>query len=223
MLLALPSFFLPRQVLFALAKSWARSMIWMLRVFCNIRVEFRGLEKFRRVRCWSPQSISRRGRPSRCCRCFGEPLFILKRELTWIPLFGLYLLKAQMIPVNRGAGARRVTKMTELARERVREDRQLIIFPGRHAPSGRRRAALQIWRGAGLCRLRRAVSAGGAEFRTVLAATDLPALSRNDRRRVSRSYSARLAARRISGAGQRRRSRPRPRGSSRKAGGSRRG
>ena len=41
-----------------------------------------------------------------------------------------------MIPVNRGAGARSMSRMTELARERVRGDRQLIIFP-----EGTRRAA----------------------------------------------------------------------------------
>jgi len=68
---------------------------------------------------------------------FRQPLFILKRELTWLPLFGQMLLKAQMIPVDRGAGARTLSKMTELARERVRGDRQLIIFPeGTRRPVG---------------------------------------------------------------------------------------
>jgi 1-acyl-sn-glycerol-3-phosphate acyltransferase len=52
-------------------------------------------------------------------------------------LFGLFLLKAQMIPVNRGAGVRTMSKMTALARERVRDDRQLIIFPeGTRRPVG---------------------------------------------------------------------------------------
>ena len=129
MLLAIPSFFLPRQVLFALAKSWAHSMIWMLRVFCNIRVEFRGLEKIPK----GPLLVAAKHQSAfetiALLPLFREPLFILKRELTWIPLFGLFLLKAQMIPINRSAGARAMSRMTELARERVRSDRQLIIFP----------------------------------------------------------------------------------------------
>ena len=37
---------------------------------------------------------------------FEQPLYILKRELKWIPFFGWYLLKADMIDVERGAGAR---------------------------------------------------------------------------------------------------------------------
>jgi len=134
---AMLSFVLPRQVLFMFAKSWAHSMIWMLRVFCNIHVEFRGLDKIPK----GPLLVAAKHQSAfetiGLLPLFREPLFILKRELTWIPLFGLFLLKAQMIPVNRGAGARTLTKMTDLARERVRGDRQLIIFPeGTRRPVG---------------------------------------------------------------------------------------
>src|SRR5262245_23034285 len=137
MALAIPSFFLPRQVLFMLAKSWSHSMIWMLRVFCNIHVEFRGLDKIPK----GPLLVAAKHQSAfetiALLPLFRQPLFILKRELTWIPLFGLFLLKAQMIPVNRGAGGRTLSKMTDLARERVRDDRQLIIFPeGTRRPVG---------------------------------------------------------------------------------------
>lgn len=129
MALAIPSFFLPRQVLFALAKSWSHSMHWMLRVLCNIRVEYRGVDKIPK----GPLLVAAKHQSAfetiGLLPKFREPMFILKRELTWIPLFGLFLLKAQMIPVNRGAGVRTLSRMTTLARERIRGDRQLIIFP----------------------------------------------------------------------------------------------
>lgn len=137
MIVALPAFFLPRQVLFELAKSWARSMNWMLRVICNIRVEYRGVENIptgplliaaKHQSAWETIGL---------LPLFRQPMYILKRELTWIPLFGLFLLKAQMIPVNRASGMRALTRMTGLARERVRGDRQLIIFPeGTRRPVG---------------------------------------------------------------------------------------
>jgi 1-acyl-sn-glycerol-3-phosphate acyltransferase len=137
MALAIPSFFLPRQVLFALAKSWSHSMVWMLRVFCNIQVEFRGRERIPKGPLLVASKHQSAFETIGLLPLFRQPLFILKRELTWIPLFGLFLLKAQMIPVNRGSGARAMAKMTELARERVRGDRQLIIFPeGTRRPVG---------------------------------------------------------------------------------------
>lgn len=137
MALAIPSFLLPRQVLITLAKSWSHSMIWMLRVFCNIHVEFRGIEKIPKGPLLVASKHQSAFETIALLPLFREPLFILKRELTWIPLFGLFLLKAQMIPVNRGAGARALSHMTDLARERVRGDRQLIIFPeGTRRPVG---------------------------------------------------------------------------------------
>ncbi len=34
---------------------------------------------------------------------FDNPAYILKRELMWIPLFGWYLWKPDMVPVDRRA------------------------------------------------------------------------------------------------------------------------
>lgn len=137
MALAIPSFFLPRQVLFSLANSWSHSMIWMLRVFCNIHVEYRGLDKIPKGPLLVAAKHQSAWETIALLPLFRQPLFILKRELTWIPLFGLFLLKAQMIPVNRSAGVRAASKMTALARARVRDDRQLIIFPeGTRRPVG---------------------------------------------------------------------------------------
>ena len=43
-LIAIPTFVLPRRALFMVANSWTHSTNWMLRIICNIEVEFRGLE-----------------------------------------------------------------------------------------------------------------------------------------------------------------------------------
>ena len=60
---------------------------------------------------------------------FEQPLYIHKRELTWIPFFGWYLIKADMIGINRAAGGRALLNMARRAGEAVRRGRQLIIFP----------------------------------------------------------------------------------------------
>ena len=44
-IVALPTFVMPRWAIMTIAKCWARSSIWLMRVVCNIRVEYRGLEK----------------------------------------------------------------------------------------------------------------------------------------------------------------------------------
>ena len=59
-----------------------------------------------------------------------NPLFILKRELMWIPLFGWAVAKGDMIPIDRGSRSKALKIMLERAKEKMaRRTRQLIIFP----------------------------------------------------------------------------------------------
>ncbi|RYE40584.1 MAG: 1-acyl-sn-glycerol-3-phosphate acyltransferase [Hyphomicrobiales bacterium] len=128
-IVGIPTLLMPKQAIIEIAKSWSRSTTWMLRVICNIHVEYRGMEKMPK----GPLIIASKHQSAWETIAFlplvHAPLFILKRELTWLPFFGWYLLKAKMIPVNRTAGGRALIAMTKLARERIADDRQLIIFP----------------------------------------------------------------------------------------------
>ena len=67
---------------------------------------------------------------------FDNPVFIVKRELQWIPVFGWLMIKGRMVPVDRSAGSQALVEMAERARIELADNRQLIIFP-----EGTRRAA----------------------------------------------------------------------------------
>jgi len=45
MIVGIPTFVMPRRGILNIASLWARSSIWLLRVVCNTKVEYRGLEK----------------------------------------------------------------------------------------------------------------------------------------------------------------------------------
>ncbi len=128
-IVAIPTFGMPRGALMTLVRLWSRQNTWLLRVVCNVEVEYRGVEKIPKgpllVACkhqsmWETFAL---------LRWFDQPLYILKRELTRIPFFGWYVMKAGMIAVDRGAGGRALLKMVRQASEEVRNGRQLIIFP----------------------------------------------------------------------------------------------
>ncbi len=59
----------------------------------------------------------------------SDPVYILKRELTWIPFFGWYLAKMKMIPINRGNRSRALKEALRIAKIRMADNRQLIIYP----------------------------------------------------------------------------------------------
>src|SRR3954464_2824483 len=130
MLVGIPTYAMPRWAIMNIARYWARSSIWMLRVICNIKVEYRGLEKIPK----GPLIVASKHQ-SMCetfalLQFFDHPLFIVKRELKWIPLFGWYLIKSDMIAVNRGAGGRSWLTMARRAREQSPRRPPPIIFSG---------------------------------------------------------------------------------------------
>jgi 1-acyl-sn-glycerol-3-phosphate acyltransferase len=136
-IVALPTFVMPRSGILSIARAWARSSIWLLRVVCNVRVEYRGLEKIPKGPLLVASKHQSMWETFALLQFFDQPLYILKRELTLIPFFGWYLIKAGMIAVDRRAGGRALLKMVRQASEEVRRGRQLIIFPeGTRRPVG---------------------------------------------------------------------------------------
>jgi 1-acyl-sn-glycerol-3-phosphate acyltransferase len=54
---------------------------------------------------------------------------VLKRELLRIPFYGWYIAKAGVIPIDRGAHASALRKMTAAARKVIAAGRPILIFP----------------------------------------------------------------------------------------------
>jgi 1-acyl-sn-glycerol-3-phosphate acyltransferase len=136
-IVGIPTFLMPRSGILSVARYWARSSIWLLRVICNIKVEYRGLEKIPKGPLIVASKHQSMWETFALLQFFDQPLFILKRELKWIPFFGWYLIKSNMIGVDRSAGGRSLLKMARRAGEEVRRGRQLIIFPeGTRTPVG---------------------------------------------------------------------------------------
>jgi 1-acyl-sn-glycerol-3-phosphate acyltransferase len=60
---------------------------------------------------------------------FENPVIILKRELSWIPFYGWYAMKAGMISVDRGAGPSALRSMVRQCERAKAQGRKIIIFP----------------------------------------------------------------------------------------------
>jgi 1-acyl-sn-glycerol-3-phosphate acyltransferase len=136
-IVALPTFALPARAVFTVAGWWAQSSLFLMRTICNIRVEFRGVEKIPKGPLLVASKHQSFWETFALLRFFERPIFILKRQLTWIPVFGQFLVKENMIAIDRTAGAKALLGMTRRARDAVRGGAQLIIFPeGTRTPPG---------------------------------------------------------------------------------------
>ena len=128
-IVALPTFALPPRAMLTVADWWAKATLVLMRVICNIKVEFRGAEKIpqgpllivaKHQSFWETFVLP---------GFFHRPIFILKRQLMQIPVFGQFLAKTGMIAIDRNAGVKALLDMTRRAREAVRGGGQLVIFP----------------------------------------------------------------------------------------------
>jgi len=129
MLAALPTIVLPYPFLRAVLRFYARSSLWLVRVICGVRVEWRGGEKIPMGACLVACKHQSYWETFALFALLDDPTYVLKRELMWIPLFGWLARKARMIPIDRSARATALARMTALAREEIARSRQIVIFP----------------------------------------------------------------------------------------------
>jgi 1-acyl-sn-glycerol-3-phosphate acyltransferase len=124
-----PVLLLPERCFWPIGRFWVRSTLWLHRTITGIDDEIRGRENIPTGGFLVASKHQSAWETLRLIELFPRPSFILKRQLLWMPLFGWYLKKAHMIPVDRGRGSAAIAAMTERARKAIAEGRQIIIFP----------------------------------------------------------------------------------------------
>ncbi len=137
MILGCPALLFGRKAVLGLARVWSWASSWLLRHICGVTVEFRGVERIpkggiliapKHQSTWETFALIP----------FAEDFsFILKRELTWIPLFGWYILRSNQIAINRRNGSAALAEATAKSRDALQQGRQIFIFPeGTRRPAG---------------------------------------------------------------------------------------
>ncbi|WP_137388276.1 lysophospholipid acyltransferase family protein [Rhodoligotrophos defluvii] len=119
----------PRAWSIAALKVWARSSLLLLRWIVGLDVEVRGRENLTEGPLLVASKHQSLWETFALLPLFKDPAVVLKRELTYIPLFGWFALKFRMIPVDRSAGAPALRRMLETAEREKAAGRQIIVFP----------------------------------------------------------------------------------------------
>jgi 1-acyl-sn-glycerol-3-phosphate acyltransferase len=137
LVIALPTFLLPYQAIMEVARTWGRINLFLLRAVAGIKIEVRGAEKIPAGPILVASKHQSAWETFALIPLFRSPVFIVKRELEWIPVFGWLMIKGRMVPIDRSAGPQALVKMTERARVELADNRQIIIFPeGTRRPAG---------------------------------------------------------------------------------------
>ncbi len=120
---------LPGTVRNRLIARWSRSIVVMLRVICNVRHEVTGLENVpvengiilcKHQSAWETFALQ---------IFFPAQVWVLKRELLWIPIFGWGLKVVGAIAIDRKGGKKALMQVINQGTERLKRGLWVVIFP----------------------------------------------------------------------------------------------
>lgn len=120
---------LPLPLRFRVISKWSVFNLWWLGVTCGLRHEIRGRENIPGGACiilckhqsaWETLALQ---------LVFPAQVWVLKRELLWIPLYGWGLASMDPIAIDRGAGMRALNQIVKQGTARLKAGLCVVIFP----------------------------------------------------------------------------------------------
>lgn len=119
----------PFGIRYRVITQWATLNLWWLRVTCGLRFEVEGRENIpagnalifcKHQSAWETLALQ---------RIFPPQVWLLKRELLWIPFFGWGLALLQPIAINRQENLRAMRHLIAQGLDRLKAGRWVVIFP----------------------------------------------------------------------------------------------
>ncbi len=125
---------------FSIARSWARSMLFVGKKLCGLDFAVEGEENIPDEPCVIMIKHTSVFEAYAQLAVFPPQTWVVKRELLWIPMFGWGLAAMKPIAINRGAGHHAVQQVIEQGKARLADGISLTIFPeGTRMPLGETR------------------------------------------------------------------------------------
>jgi 1-acyl-sn-glycerol-3-phosphate acyltransferase len=138
-IIAILTFPLPPLTRYRIISGWALFMLWWLKVTCGITHRIIGVKNIpdsphiilsKHQSAWETLAFQ---------KIFPPQVWVLKRELLWIPFFGWGLAMTSPIAINRSAGREALKQMVDQGKDRLKKGFWVVIFPEgtRMAPGAR--------------------------------------------------------------------------------------
>lgn len=129
---------LHRDVTYRWCIAWARALLWLMRVVCGLRVRVVMREALppgpvifalKHQSAWETIAFP----------ALSPPISgVLKRELLTIPVYGWYMHRLGMVPIDRAAGGGAIRALMRRAKDETTRGRSIMIMPeGTRLPPGR--------------------------------------------------------------------------------------
>ncbi len=114
---------------YRIISSWARLMMLALRHICLIEFRVIGAENIPSQPCVVLSKHQSAWETFAFQVIFPPQVYVIKRELLWIPFFGWGLALCSPIAINRSAGPRAARQMLTQGKDRIARGFWVIVYP----------------------------------------------------------------------------------------------
>jgi len=127
--LSLPFIFLPSKYIRFPAKIWIKGIFIFLQNICGVTHEIKGINKL------TDEPLIIVSKHQSAFETFAlyyylkKSFFIHKKQLFYIPIFGQYLMKSNMVSIDRTGHAKAMRKMISDVKRKLDDGSTIIIFP----------------------------------------------------------------------------------------------
>lgn len=116
-------------VRYRVASMWAKGNIEMLRVICNVNYKVEGLENLPQGAAIVMSKHQSTWETLVYQKILPPQLWVVKRELLRVPVFGWGLALCEPIAIDRSAGRKAIEQMVEQGKQKLDQGRWIIVFP----------------------------------------------------------------------------------------------
>lgn len=123
------SFIFPFRVRYVISKAWPLFNLWWLKITCGLAYEIEGFDNIpddsvifmsKHQSTWETITY----------QLFMPPMvWVLKRELLWIPIFGWGVAMLNPIAINRKSGKKALNQLLDQGDARLKSGISIMIFP----------------------------------------------------------------------------------------------
>ena len=139
--LIIAAWFLPFSVRYQLSNQWVGLVLWSTKIICKLDYVVHGLENIptnnngiilsKHQSAWETIALQ---------KIFPPQIFLMKRELLWMPFWGWAMAALKPIAINRKAQKTALRILIEQGTARLNEGLWVVIFPeGTRTSPGERR------------------------------------------------------------------------------------
>lgn len=116
-------------VRYKIASGWARGVVELLRIICNVNYKVEGMENLPQGAAIVMSKHQSTWETLIYQKILPPQLWVVKKELLSIPVFGWGLALCEPIAIDRSAGRKAVDQMVEQGQQKLEQGRWIVIFP----------------------------------------------------------------------------------------------